>query len=98
MKEGRLNFRKTSILAMAVFATAASLSAQSAFHGAPADAAAAENTHTSAADIEAGGKVYQQRCAACHGATAKGQANIPGLASGPTQTAKPGEVFWYITR
>lgn len=98
MKEGLLNFRKTSTLAMAVFATAASLSAQSAFHSAPADAAAMENMHASATDIEAGSKVYQQRCAACHGPTAKGQGNIPSLATGPTQSAKPGEVFWYITK
>lgn len=69
-----------------------------AFHGAPAEAAAQENKFTSAADIEAGSKTYQARCAACHGATAHGQANIPGLASGPAQVAKPGELFWYITK
>ncbi len=69
-----------------------------AFHGAPASAAAATNPETGAANIEAGHAVYQQRCAACHGPTAQGQANIPALASGPTQSAKPGEIFWYITR
>jgi len=76
-----------------------SLFAQDAnFHNAPASAAAMENPHTKQADVEAGKDVYQQRCAACHGPTAKGAGNVPGLASGPAQTAKPGEVFWYITR
>ena len=28
----------------------------------------------------------------------QGRANIPALATGPTQTAKPGEIFWYITK
>jgi len=27
-----------------------------------------------------------------------GQGNIPSLAKGATQTAKPGEIFWYITK
>ncbi|MDE1176966.1 MAG: PQQ-dependent sugar dehydrogenase [Edaphobacter sp.] len=98
-----MNMNKTSLklrdsaLAVAVLAASAVLSAQS-FHSAPADAAAQENKYMSAADIEAGGKVYQARCAACHGPTAKGQANIPALATGATQAAKPGEVFWYITK
>jgi glucose/arabinose dehydrogenase len=92
-----LDFSRSAPLAIAVFAAAASMSGQ-AFHAAPADAAAQENKYTSAADIEAGSKVFQQRCAACHGATAKGQGNIPALATGATQQAKPGEVFWYITK
>jgi glucose/arabinose dehydrogenase/cytochrome c5 len=98
MKEGRLNSRKSiSTLALAVFAAATTLSAQS-FHDAPADAAAKENPQTGQANIDAGSATYQQRCAACHGATAKGAGNIPSLATGPTQTAKPGEIFWYITK
>ncbi len=92
-----MNFTKSSPIAIAVFAAAASLAAQT-FHSAPADAAAQENKYLSAADIEAGGKVYQARCSACHGPTAKGQGNIPALATGATQQAKPGEVFWYITK
>jgi glucose/arabinose dehydrogenase len=75
------------------------LSAQNAaFHGAPASAAVEANPESGAASIEAGHAVYQQRCAACHGPMAKGQGNIPALASGPTQAAKAGEIFWYITR
>jgi glucose/arabinose dehydrogenase/cytochrome c5 len=92
-----LDFRRSAPLAIAVFAAAASMSGQ-AFHAAPADAAAQANTHTAPADIEAGGKVYQARCAACHGPTAKGAGNIPALATGASQAAKPGEIFWYITK
>ena len=98
MREGSLNFSKSSTLAIALFAAAATLPAQAPFHGAPADAAAVANTHTTPADVEAGGKVYQARCAACHGPTAKGAGNIPALATGASQTAKPGEIFWYITK
>jgi glucose/arabinose dehydrogenase/cytochrome c5 len=95
-----LNSQKSiSAVAVAVFCAATSLWAQDAnFHNAPASSAAAQNPHTTQADAQAGGTIYQQKCAACHGPTAKGAGNVPSLASGPTQTAKPGEVFWYITR
>ncbi|WP_334269248.1 PQQ-dependent sugar dehydrogenase [Edaphobacter sp. HDX4] len=95
-----MNSRKSiSAVALAVFWAATSLSAQDAnFHNAPASSAAAQNPHATHADVEAGGTTYQQRCAACHGPTAKGAGNVPALASGPTQSAKPGEVFWYITK
>ncbi|WP_242617938.1 PQQ-dependent sugar dehydrogenase [Edaphobacter modestus] len=95
-----MNSRKSiSTLAFAVFATVTSLSAQDAnFHNAPASSVTVENPHTAQADAEAGGTVYQQKCAACHGPTAKGAGNIPALATGATQSAKAGEVFWYITR
>ena len=95
-----MNSRQTiSALAIAILAAATPVSAQNAsFHNAPADAAAKENPKTAPADIDAGKDTYAQRCAACHGPTAKGVANIPALATGPAQTAKPGELFWYITK
>lgn len=89
--------KSVSALAIAFLAAAGSLSAQS-FHNAPADAASKENPHATKADADAGSKIYEMRCAGCHGITAKGVANIPALASGPAQTAKPGELFWYITQ
>lgn len=86
-------------MAVAVFCAATSLWAQDAnFHNAPASSAALQNPHATQADAQAGGTIYQQKCAACHGPTAKGAGNVPALASGPTQTAKPGEIFWYITK
>jgi glucose/arabinose dehydrogenase/mono/diheme cytochrome c family protein len=88
-----------STLVIAVFATVTSLSAQSAsFHNAPASAAAQENPQAGQAGAKAGQELYQQKCAACHGPTAQGGGNIPPLATGATQAAKPGEIFWYITR
>ncbi|HEY0162258.1 MAG TPA: PQQ-dependent sugar dehydrogenase, partial [Edaphobacter sp.] len=95
-----MNTRHTlSALAVAVFAMATSLPAQEAgFHSAPASAAATANPHTTPDDVKAGQGVYQQRCAMCHGATAQGAGNIPALASGPAQSAKPGEIMWYITQ
>jgi len=89
--------QKTSSLVFALFVAVTTVSAQS-FHDAPASAAAATNPHTGQPDIKAGEGVYAQKCAMCHGPTAKGQANIPALASGPAQSAKPGELFWYITK
>ena len=95
-----MNSQKTiSAVAVAVFCAATSLWGQDAnFHNAPASSAAVQNPHATQADAQAGEKIYQQNCAACHGPTAKGAGNVPALASGPTQTAKPGEIFWYITK
>ncbi|HEX2918789.1 MAG TPA: PQQ-dependent sugar dehydrogenase [Edaphobacter sp.] len=95
-----MNSQKSiSAVAVAVFCAATSLWAQDAnFHNAPASSAAAQNPHSTQADAQAGETIYQQKCAACHGPTAKGAGNVPALASGPTQSAKPGEIFWYITK
>jgi len=40
---------------------------------------------------------YHVRCANCHGENGAGTGNIPALASGRTQSASDGELFWYIT-
>ena len=68
------------------------------FHNAPAAAARLVNPYSGPQNAQAGFDVYQKNCAACHGAHAEGVANIAPLATGPTQTASPGELFWYITR
>ena len=68
------------------------------FHDAPATAAGLENPFVGQQNAKAGQEIYGQKCAACHGQNAQGVANIPALASGPTHAAKPGEIFWYITR
>ncbi|MEO8735508.1 MAG: PQQ-dependent sugar dehydrogenase [Edaphobacter sp.] len=95
MKSGK----SISTLVIAVFATVTTLSAQTAtFHDAPASAAGLNNPYSGQSNVEAGQKLYQQRCAACHGQNAQGSGNIPSLATGAAQTAKPGELFWYITR
>jgi glucose/arabinose dehydrogenase/mono/diheme cytochrome c family protein len=84
---------------IAAFATTTSLSAQTAsFHNAPSSAAGQENPQTGQQNAQAGQELYGQKCAACHGQNAQGSGNIPSLANGATQSAKPGEIFWYITR
>ncbi len=101
MHPGRFN----SIRLFSLVGIAASLSAltvlvaqTSSFHNAPASAAAVQNPFPGDSNVQAGQKLYQSNCAACHGADAKGAGNVPALAHGPVQTAKPGEVFWYITQ
>jgi glucose/arabinose dehydrogenase/cytochrome c5 len=85
-------------LAIAVLAASASLPAQTAaFHNAPASASAQENPYSGQANAQAGQQLYLQKCAMCHGQNAQGSGNIPSLATGATQSAKPGEIFWFIT-
>ena len=100
MKPGKFNLTRSIVSsALTVFALSVSISAQSqTFHNAPASAAGQENPFTGQQNAEAGQKVFGQRCAACHGQNAQGTGNIVALAHGATQTAKPGEIFWYITR
>ena len=83
-----------------IFATAvAGLAGEvGGFHNAPASAAARPNPFEGEQNIKAGQKLYLDNCAACHGANAQGSGNVAALAHGPAQTAKAGEVFWYITR
>jgi len=84
---------------VAVPALAALLLAQSAsFHHAPAAAAGVENPYPGLQNAQAGQQIYQKNCAVCHGDHAQGVANIAALATGPTQTARQGEIFWYVTR
>jgi mono/diheme cytochrome c family protein len=106
MKSATSSFRRALFSAAAILlATVAateifqSLSAQTPdFHGAPASAAAIENPHTGVQDLEAGQAVFKQNCAVCHGPVGQGTGNIPSLAKGPAQSAKAGELFWFITK
>jgi glucose/arabinose dehydrogenase/mono/diheme cytochrome c family protein len=85
--------------AIAVLTVAPSLSAQSgSFHDAPAASAQQKDPYPGQRNAEQGQQLYRQKCAACHGQNAQGTGNIPSLATGATQAAKPGEIFWYITR
>jgi glucose/arabinose dehydrogenase/mono/diheme cytochrome c family protein len=67
------------------------------FHQAPASSAALENPYPGQQNAQAGQKFYRQSCASCHGENGQGTGNIPSLAGGATQAAKPGEIFWFIT-
>jgi glucose/arabinose dehydrogenase len=74
------------------------LGQNSSFHNAPPSAGAAKNPSTNEASITAGGKLYSSNCLGCHGSKGAGSGNIPALAGGPTQKAKDGEIFWFISQ
>ncbi|QNK00112.1 PQQ-dependent sugar dehydrogenase [Dyella telluris] len=68
------------------------------FHQAPASAADVRNPHAgNAGAINEGKTLYGSNCAACHGAAAQGNGNVPALASEVVKNAPPGELFWFIT-
>lgn len=89
-----------SVLTFALLSSTPFTLAQSAsFHNAPPAEASKKNPLTGQSNaIAAGKKLYGQDCASCHGAGGEGAGNIPTLKSGPTQAAKDGEVFWFITK
>jgi glucose/arabinose dehydrogenase len=69
------------------------------FHNAPEVEAQSKNPYAGQRQaIEAGAKLYANHCSTCHGLRAQGTGNVPALASGPTQSARDGELLWYITR
>jgi mono/diheme cytochrome c family protein len=57
-----------------------------------------KNPYTSAGAAAAGKKLYLLDCAQCHGNHLQGEGPAPALDRAPTQTAKPGELFWFITK
>jgi glucose/arabinose dehydrogenase len=70
-----------------------------AFHNAPASAAAEKNPYDGQASAIAAGKTsYASHCAACHGVAAEGTGNVPPLAHGALQGVPDGAIFWYITK
>jgi len=46
--------------------------------------------------VQAGAKLYQRECAACHGAQATGTRRAPALVSPILHHAPPGAVFWVL--
>jgi glucose/arabinose dehydrogenase len=85
------------IFAVAIFLYPVMPAQDSSFHNAPAVTKNAKNPYAGK-DVSDARPLYQSRCAACHGPNGEGSGNIPSLASGKTQTAPDGEVFWYITK
>ena len=65
---------------------------------APARAAARHNPLESDPDaIAAGGKLFAQHCAECHGNMADGGKKAPSLRVAQVQQATPGALFWLLT-
>ena len=46
--------------------------------------------------IAAGGRVFQDHCAKCHGADGEGRGKKPSLRSSRVQDATDGEIFWLL--
>ena len=83
----------------AILALVACCGAQDAtFHTAPAADAAAKNPYQSSpAAAAAGKKLYGQNCAQCHGNNLQGMGPAPALDTPAVKTAKPGELYWFIS-
>jgi mono/diheme cytochrome c family protein len=47
--------------------------------------------------VAAGGKLFAQHCAECHGDTADGGKKAPSLRADEVQQATPGTLFWLLT-
>ncbi len=76
-----------------------SQAANTAFHNAPASAQQTKNPYAGQVSaVTAGNAVYRQNCMSCHGADARGVANIPPLTDVSTQKASDGAIFWFITK
>ncbi len=50
-----------------------------------------------ASAVSAGGQMYTEKCAKCHGANAEGKGHHPSLRTASVQDATPGELDWVIT-
>ena len=46
--------------------------------------------------VAAGGKLYTEKCAKCHGETAEGKGHHPSLRTQAVQEATPGELEWLL--
>jgi glucose/arabinose dehydrogenase len=95
-------FRRVPMLSISLLASSGFLSLQaqnSSFHGAPPAASELKNPYEGqVAAITAGQATYQRSCATCHGSAGEGTGNVPAVATGPTQSAPDGAVFWFITQ
>ena len=72
------------------------------FHAAlrdvPAKELARRNPMEGEADsVAAGGKLYEEHCAECHGKKAEGTRRAPSLLRHDVQQATPGAIFWVLT-
>ena len=47
--------------------------------------------------VAAGGVLFEEHCAECHGETALGTKKAPSLRAQEVQTAPPGALFWVLT-
>ncbi len=86
------------IAGVALWLAPASGAQSSSFRNAPPSAATTKNPYPSTSAAAAGKKLYAQNCAQCHGANLRGMGPAPALDSTSVRSAKPGELFWFITK
>jgi glucose/arabinose dehydrogenase len=92
-------FIAAAILLPATLLFATDTDVDTNFHNAPPSAQKEKNPYEGQeAAVHAGQRLYARNCGACHGSTGKGTGNVPPLADERLASAKPGEVFWFITR
>jgi mono/diheme cytochrome c family protein len=100
MAPGRSVYRR-NLLALAVALVSAAVAYATADgswqkHVPDADRART-NPYAGQADaIAAGGRVFEDHCAKCHGADAEGRGKKPSLRSSRVQEATDGEIFWLL--
>jgi len=89
-----------SVLLLAAIGACLPVTAQtSTFHNAPTTVEQTKNPYAGKhAAAQAGANLFARHCASCHGPTGGGTGNIPALATGPTQSAADGAIFWFITQ
>jgi mono/diheme cytochrome c family protein len=64
----------------------------------PPDASAKQNPLANRPAAAAGGaKLFQERCATCHGADARGTEDAPDLSQAEVQAQTDGALFWKIS-
>jgi|SRR5580658_778933 mono/diheme cytochrome c family protein len=91
--------RNSAVLSAAlIFAAAAYASADGSWlKRVPDGDRARTNPYAGQKDaIAAGGRVFEDHCAKCHGADAEGQGKKPSLRSSRVQSATDGEIFWLL--
>jgi mono/diheme cytochrome c family protein len=94
----KLRVTSVAICGVGMFFVLESMAEKHTFHNAPASVIQMKNPFAGSAQaIEAGSKLYYYECSQCHGQKGGGVAAAAPLRSGPTQSATPGELFWFIS-
>src|SRR5262245_7072648 len=89
--------RLTVLLLTLVAALGQARERDDAWH-APSDAAAKVNPLAGRAETVSGGRrLYQQRCATCHGDDGRGSTKAPDLTQPAVQDQSDGTMFWKIS-
>jgi len=87
-----------AVMAATLWTTPYITAQSTTFRGAPASEAQVKNPYEGKpAAAAAGKKLYGQNCAQCHGNNLQGIGPAPALDTASVRSAKPGELFWFIT-